>query len=62
VSADRVHPRDQIRAAARRGVVPQEERDRTTPSERASSALRDAFQRERARTLLPDDDAAGKGT
>jgi hypothetical protein len=60
VSADRQHPRDMLRKAARRGVVPQEERDTTTPSERASSALRDAFRRQRARTLLPDDDAAGQ--
>lgn len=62
MSADRVHPREAMREAARRGVVPQEERDRTTPSERASTALRAAFQRQRARTQLPDDDAAGKGT
>jgi hypothetical protein len=58
VSADRVHPRDGLRAAAGRGVIPQEERDRTTSSERASSAIRAAYQRERARTLLSGDDGA----
>lgn len=58
MSRDPVHPRDGMREAARRGVVPQTERDRTTPSERASAALRDTFRRQRARMQLPADDGS----
>jgi hypothetical protein len=57
----RRHPNEAMREAARRGVVPQEERDRTTVAERASTAVRDAFQRQRARTAVaPSDDGAGQ--
>lgn len=43
MSAD--HPRDMLRKAARRGVVPQEERDRSDLSTRAGDAIRDAARR-----------------
>jgi hypothetical protein len=55
----RRHPNEAMREAARRGVVPQEERDRTDTATRAGDAVRAAFQRARARTQLPDDDGTG---
>jgi hypothetical protein len=57
VSADRVHPRDLLRNAAPPGRIDPEPRDRTTPSERASAAIRAGADRARAHTALPDDDA-----